>query len=69
MLGRVKPIKDVCEPLRMPRLDTALAPLIEKVLKALVGEAGDHGRSVTRGVTSGKSQTIRGRNLVKQGET
>ena len=54
MLCRVKPIKDVCEPLRMPRLDTALTPLVEKVLKTLVGEAGDHSRSVSRRVTSGK---------------
>jgi hypothetical protein len=65
MLRRVESIKDVCQPLRMPRLDTALAPIVEKVLKPLVGEAGDHGRSVNRGVTSGKSQTIRDRNLVK----
>jgi hypothetical protein len=54
MLCRVKPIKDVCEPLRMPRLDTALTPLVEKVLKTLVGEAGDPSRNVTRRVTSGK---------------
>ena len=54
MLCRVKPIKDVCEPLCMPRLDTALTPLVEKVLKTLVGEAGDQSRNVTRRVTSGK---------------
>jgi hypothetical protein len=54
MLCRVKPIKDVCEPLRMPRLDTALTPLVEKVLKTLVGEAGDQSRNVTRRATSGK---------------
>jgi hypothetical protein len=58
VLCRVKPIKDVCEPLRMPRLDTALTPIIEKVLKTLVGEAGDHGTSVARGVTSDKGKTI-----------
>jgi hypothetical protein len=63
VLCRVKPIKDVCEPLRMPRLDTALTPIIEKVLKTFVGEAGDHGTSVTRGVTfdKGKAITLRGR--------
>ena len=54
MLCRVKPIKDVCEPLRMPRLDTALTPLVEKVLKTLMGEAGDQSRNVTRRATSGK---------------
>jgi len=26
MLRRVESIKDICQPLRMPRLDTALAP-------------------------------------------
>ena len=50
--------QDVCETLRMPRQDTALAPIVEKVLKTLVGEAGDHGRSVTRGTTSGNGGCV-----------
>ena len=54
--GRVQPVQNIGQFLRVTWLNSALAPIVEEVFQAFVGKAGDHGRSVTDEVTTGKER-------------
>src|SRR5919108_5177471 len=64
LMCRVQPIKDIFQFSGVAWLNTALAPIVEEVLKSLMGKAGDHRGSVTHGVTHSKENISRVRSPV-----